>query len=98
MDGKATNIFDSITMGSSVLGVYFSLTNIQAFLTLICTGVCLVSGLITLVLRVISLFKKNTSADSAGGKALTPDEIKEIADEIETGVAKIDTQVNKDGK
>lgn len=74
--------------------------DISNWLGLVCTIICLVSGLVTLILRVISLFKKYTSEDSKGGKELTDDELKDIADTITDGIEDItkkSKEVKKDG-
>lgn len=74
--------------------------DVSSWLGLACTIICLVSGLVTLVLRVIALFKKYTSEDSKGGKELTDDELKDIANVITDGVKDVANkakEVNKDG-
>ena len=50
-----------------------------------------------MVLRVISLFKKYTSDDSKGGKELTDDELKDIANTITDGIEDI-TKKSKEVK
>ena len=72
--------------------------DVSSWLGLACTIICLVSGLVTLVLRVIALFKKYTSDDSKGGKELTDDELKDIANTITDGIEDITKkEVKKDG-
>ena len=53
-----------------------------------------------MVLRIIALFKKYTSGDSKGGKELTDDELKDIANTITDGIQDITKktkEVKKDG-
>ena len=74
--------------------------DVSSWLGLVCTIICLVSGFITLVLRVIALFKKYMSDDSKGGKELTDDELKDIANTITDGIEDItkkSKEVKKDG-
>lgn len=100
---KNTNLIhllDYITIIASMLGLTISVEDISSWLGLACTIICLVSGLVTLVLRVIALFKKYTSDDSKGGKELTDDELKDIANTITDGIEDItkkSKEVKKDG-
>ena len=100
---KNTNlihILDYITIFASMLGLTISVEDVSSWLGLACTIICLVSGLVTLVLRVIALFKKYTSDDSKGGKELTDDELKDIANTITDGIEDItkkSKEVKKDG-
>ena len=100
---KNTNLIhmlDYITIFASMLGLTISVEDVSSWLGLACTIICLVSGLVTLVLRVIALFKKYTSDDSKGGKELTDDELKDIANTITDGIEDItkkSKEVKKDG-
>ena len=102
-DMKNTNLIhllDYITIIASMLGLTISVEDVSSWLGLACTIICLVSGLVTLVLRVIALFKKYTSEDSKGGKELTDDELKDIANVITDGVKDVTNkakEVKKDG-
>ncbi len=91
---KTTNIFETITIISSMFGIYISVQDIQSYLSITCTIICLISGLITLLCRVLAMFKKYTSDDSDGGKSLTSDELNDIANTIESGM---DNLKAKDG-
>ncbi len=95
---KITNIFDSITVCASIFGVYVSVQDVQSYLSIACTVICLISGLVTLLLRVLAMFKKYTSEDSDGGKSLTKDELDDIANTIDSGVENITKKENKEGK
>ncbi len=93
---KVTNIFDSITVCASIFGVYVSVQDVQSYLSIACTVICLISGLVTLLLRVLAMFKKYTSEDSDGGSKLTKEEIEDIANTIDTGVEKLTNKENKE--
>lgn len=97
---KNTNLIhllDYVTIIASMLGLTISVEDVSSWLGLACTLICLISGLVTLVLRVIALFKKYTSEDSKGGKELTDDELKDIANTITDGIEDITKEVKKDG-
>ena len=83
---KVTNVFELITVCASAMGIYISVQDLQSYLSIACTVICLISGCVTLFLRVLAMFKNFTSEDSDGGKNLTSDEINQIANTIDSGM------------
>ena len=101
MKNNVIHILDYITIVTSALGITISVEDVSTWLGLICTVICLISGLVTLVLRIISMIKRYTSEDSKGGKELTDDELNDIANTITDGIqdiAKKTKEVKEDGK
>lgn len=89
MKNNVLNVLDIVTLVTSALGLSVTASEIETWLTIACTIICLISGVTTLILRVISLFKKYTSDDSDGGKKLTSEEIDDITATIESGITSI---------
>lgn len=90
------NTLDIITFISSVLGVTISVQDIQTWLSVICAVISLISGLTTLIIRIVSYFKIYRSESSEGGKELTANELQDIANKIESGINSLTEKGKKD--
>lgn len=98
MNNKTLNVLDTITLTTGVLGISISVQDIQTWLSILCTIVCLCSGIVTLIIRFVSLFKKYTSEDSEGGKNLTSSELEDLANELNNGIENIKKEGEGNGK
>ena len=89
------DLFSSlIAYVSGILGLSYTIQDIESISSIICTVLCIMSMLITLVITIINKIRK---AKEDG--VISKEEVKDITDTIKDGIGKIKDQVdNKEDK